>query len=146
MAVPRGDLADRLERELAQLPGAENVVPVVVLGESEERSNPDTLRRCTLIPIVGQDGQQSVPAGDSRVYELTQGLVATAVDFDIPDNVDAQLSWNGDNKLDVADGGGRSGRFEAPDGFVFEVNSIRLEVTNNGSVAADIGLWVVVPR
>lgn len=145
MAVP-GDLRDRLRRQLDALPGIDRVVPVVVLGETAERSNPDTQRRCSLVPVVGQDGQQAIAPGDSDYWELKGGLLAAAIDFDVPTDVEATISWNEDPKLNISDAGGRSGRFEAPDGFLFTIDQIRLTASNNGNQVADVGLWVVVPR
>lgn len=146
MAARQGDLARRILRELDQIPGADSVVPVVQVGRTREADNPDQQRRASYEPVVGQGGQQTLAPGDSETWGFKQGVVAAAVDFSIPTDVTATLRWNDDEKLGVNDGGGRSGRIEAPSGFVFVIDTIELEATNNGTEDADLFCAVVVPR
>lgn len=99
-----------------------------------------------LVPVVPQTGQQTLaPAGDrgdEDTWELHGYPYVRAIVFGIPPDVDATLSVNGQAKLDVNDGQGATGSFEAPSDDHYEVDVIQLEATNLAGIEQDVRLWI----
>lgn len=98
-----------------------------------------------IIPIVPQTGQQTLDAtgGDRDTQTWTIDTYrAVSIVYDIPADVDATLELNGTNILNVADGAGRSGTWDAPQGTI-RVQDITLTATNNAATAQDVGAWIM---
>jgi hypothetical protein len=127
-------------------PQAIRVVPtgeiLDLLEEIRARLGPDKENKATIIPVVPQDGGQNIAAGGSFDFSATGLPNVGGLVFDIPENIDASITQDGNPFLGVADGQGRSGTFEPPGNLVAPWGSVGITGINNASTDQDIGLWV----
>jgi hypothetical protein len=127
-------------------PQAIRVVPtgkvLDLLEEIRARLGSDSKNKATILPVAPQDGGQNIAAGGSFDFSATGLPNVGGLIFDIPENVDATITRDGNPFLGVADGQGRSGTFEPPGNLVAPWGSVGITGTNNASSDQDIGLWV----
>lgn len=113
-------------------------------GRTEKEKGP---RRTSYVPIVPQEGHQTVGAGDTAEFSLSGTFRATAIQLAIPDNMEADLEVDGRTKLSVDDGNGFEGTIPLATGerdYSQIRQGVELSVTNNGSGAVDVQASLVV--
>jgi len=117
---------------------------IQLLEQIRARLGHDETQKADVIPVVPQEGSQLVPAGADFDYELSGLPAVGTLVFDVPENVDATVTKNGNAFVGIQDGQGRSGTLELPGSTLASWNSVGIEGTNNAGNAQDVGLWVAV--
>lgn len=98
-----------------------------------------------IVPVVPQRHSSELDAtgGDHDQDTWSQtGYEAVSIVYDIPTEMDATLTLNSTPILEVTDGDGRSGSWDAPRGRI-RVDELEVDATNNASSAQDLGVWIL---
>ena len=117
---------------------------IQLLEQIRARLGHDETQKADVLPVVPQDGSQLIPAGGTFDFELSGLPAVGALVFEVPENVDATVTRDGNALVGIQDGQGRSGPLELPGSTLASWNSVGITGTNNASNAQDVGLWVAV--
>lgn len=134
------DDAGKISKAFPTLPQGEILE---LLREIAGHVGPEETQPTRFLPVVPQDGRQLIPSGGTREFQTSNIPEVAGFIIDVPTEMDAVMTRDGNPLLTVEDGQGRSGTFEFPGRLTANWETVEFVVENNASVAQDCSLWIV---